>query len=230
MTENSSHVARRSFLSRIGIGAAGLGMGIAPVTRAAAQTNGTQPRRHNEDAWMDAPRAGHRIVIDSSTAEGGGSALLYAGNNHAANKAGYNLDPPDIAVIVVLRHFSTPIGYNDAVWAKYGAIFSEMADFKDPKTNVAPKANLYNSADYGLSLPNFGTTIPSLVEKNVQFAVCNMATQFIAGVIADKTKGNRDAIYRELAANLIPNAHMAAAGVVAVNRAQERGYTLLTAL
>jgi hypothetical protein len=34
----------------------------------------------------------------------------------------------------------------------------------------------------------------------------------------------------ELSANLIPNGHLVAAGVVAVNRAQEYGYTLLTAL
>ncbi len=33
-----------------------------------------------------------------------------------------------------------------------------------------------------------------------------------------------------MAANLIPNSHLVAAGVVAVNRAQEYGYTLLSTL
>lgn len=230
MTQKMSQVERRSFLSRFGAGAAVLGAAAAALPAAAAQANGFQPRRHDEDSWMATPRAGHRIVIDSSDASSGGSALLYAANHFAANKAGYNLDPPDIAIIVVLRHFSTPFGYNDAMWAKHGAAFSEITGFKDPKTNAAPTTNLYNSDQYGLALPNFGNTIPSLVQRNVQFAICNMATQFIAGAIADKTKANADAIYRELAANLIPNSHMAAAGVVAVNRAQEYGYTLLTAL
>ena len=46
-----------------------------------------------------------------------------------------------------------------------------------------------------------------------------------AGALADSTKGNADAVYRELVANLIPNSHMVPAGIVAVNRAQERGYT-----
>jgi len=41
-------------------------------------------------------------------------------------------------------------------------------------------------------------------------------------------KGNADAVYKELVANLIPNSHMVAAGVVAVNRAQEYGFTLLS--
>lgn len=230
MVERLSPVARRSFLSRLGTGAAALGAAVAVAPPAQAQTgNGFQPRRHNEDAWLDAPKGGHRIVIDSSTPDGGGSALLYAANNFAANKAGYNLDPPDVAVVVVLRHFSTPFGYTDAIWSKYGAAFSELINFKDPKTKAAPMTNLFYSADYGLMLTNFGNTIPSLVQKNVQFAICNVATRFFAGALADKTKGDADAIYRELAANLIPNAHMAAAGVLAVNRAQEHGYSFLYA-
>jgi hypothetical protein len=44
-----------------------------------------------------------------------------------------------------------------------------------------------------------------------------------------RTKGNTDAIYSELATNLIPNSHLAAAGVVAVNRAQEYGYSFMYA-
>src|SRR5262249_50298142 len=135
----------------------------------------------------------------------------------------------DLAIVVVLRHFSTPFGFNDAMWAKYGAAFSELVGFKDPKTKAAPATNLYNSPDYGLQLPNFGSTIPSLVQKNVQFAVCNMATRFFAGAIAEKTKGNADAINSELTANMIPNSHPAAAGVVAVNRAQEYGYSFMYA-
>jgi len=44
------------------------------------------------------------------------------------------------------------------------------------------------------------------------------------------TKANGDAVYKELVANLVPNSHMVAAGVVAVNRAQEYGFTLLSTL
>ena len=48
-------------------------------------------------------------------------------------------------------------------------------------------------------------------------------------VIAAAVKSTQPEIYKELAANLLPNGHIVAAGVVAVNRAQERGYTMLTA-
>ena len=68
------------------------------------------------------------------------------------------------------------------------------------------------------------------VKRGTQFAVCDMATHFFAGQLAMMSGGNADAVYKELASNTIPNSHMVAAGVVAVNRAQEYGYTLLTAL
>jgi hypothetical protein len=40
---------------------------------------------------------------------------------------------------------------------------------------------------------------------------------------------NADAIYNELTTNLVSNARMVPAGIVAVNRAQERGYSLASA-
>ena len=231
MTEKFSQVARRSFLSRIGIGAAVLGTGVAAsVPAVAAQTSGFQPRRHTVDGWMDTPQASHRIVIDSSSTDSGGSALLFAANTLIANKTGYNLDPSDIAIIVVFRHDSTAFGYSDAIWGKYGEIISDLTDFKDPKTDTAPSANLYNTDGYESLLSNSGITIDILAQQGVQFAICNMATQYLAEAIAEKTKGDPGAIYRELTANRIPNSHLAAAGVLAVNRAQEYGYTLLTAL
>jgi hypothetical protein len=60
--------------------------------------------------------------------------------------------------------------------------------------------------------------------------VCDMATHFFAAQLAMMTKGNADAVYKELVANRIPNSYMVAAGVLAVNRAQEYGYTLLNTL
>src|SRR5262245_28904883 len=105
MVEKVPPVARRSFLSRFGMGAA-LGASVAAVLPAAAEDAGFQPQRHPVDDWLDIPNGSHRVVIDSSTPEGGGSALLYASNFFTANKNGYNLDPPSLAVVVVLRHFS----------------------------------------------------------------------------------------------------------------------------
>ena len=224
MTDETAPLGRRSILSRLGIGVAALGAGLG-ASRAQAQATKFQPAQHPLDDWFDQIRGTHRFVIDSTTPEGGGGALAFANNFFEANKNGYNLDPPSLAVVVVLRHFSTPFGYKDAIWSKYSPQIFELIKFNDPKTMQPAKTNLYNAAGYGLALTNFGTTIDSLVSRGVNFAVCDMATHFFAGYIADKTKTNADAVYRELAANLIPNARLVPAGIVAVNRAQEHGYT-----
>jgi intracellular sulfur oxidation DsrE/DsrF family protein len=45
-------------------------------------------------------------------------------------------------------------------------------------------------------------------------------------MIARAVDGKRDEIYKELSANLITNGRLVPAGILAVNRAQERGYSI----
>ncbi len=219
---------RRSIMSGLGATIAAFALGSKT---AAAQTPAArfQPVRHQQDAWLDAIAGKHRTFIDASTPRGAGEAMLYANNLYEANKSGYSMPENDIVVVACLRHFATPFAYSNAIWAKYGKAMSTLIEFADPKTKQAPSTNLLNSAAYGMTLPNLGNTIDAVVKRGTRFAVCDMATHFFAGQLA-MSGGNADAIYKELVANLIPNSHMVAAGVVAVNRAQEYGYTLLTTL
>lgn len=220
---------RRSIVAGVGTAAAALALGSAG---AAAQTAGKrfEPARHQQDAWLDAVPGRHRSFIDAATVRGAGEALLYANNLYESNKTGYSLPEKDVAVVACFRHFATAFAFNNVVWGKYGKPMSTMLEFTDPKSKAAPATNLLLSADYGMQLPNFGITVDSVVKRGTQFAVCDMATHFFAGQLAMMTKGNADAIYKELVANRIPASHMVASGVLAVNRAQEYGYTLLTAL
>ena len=64
-----------------------------------------------------------------------------------------------------------------------------------------------------------------LVGKGAHFAVCQMATHAFSGMIAKATGSKSEAIYKELSSNLIGNARLVPAGIVAVNRAQEYGYS-----
>jgi intracellular sulfur oxidation DsrE/DsrF family protein len=204
-------------------------IGGAPEAAAQSSTAGSgrfQPVRHSQDDWMDTLPGKHRFVIDSSNAAGFGAAILYANNFLTANESGYGLKDADSAIIVVARHFSTPYVYKDPVWAKYGAAMSGVTGLNDPKTKQPATINVYNAAGND-SLASLGTTIDAVIKRGVHFAVCQMATRFIAGLLAGQG-GNADAVYNELVGSLVPNSHMVAAGVVAVNRAQERGYALLT--
>jgi len=228
----TSAVARRSFLASLGAGVSVAGVSLAgavpdAAAQAAAGGGRYQPARHAQDDWMDSLPGRHRFVIDSSNAAGFGAALLYANNFFTANESGYGLKDPDSAIIIVARHFSTPYVYKDAVWAKYGAAMAAVTGLNDPKTKQPPAINVYNAPGND-SLASLGTTVDAVLKRGVHFAVCQMATRFIAGLLAG-SGGNADAVYNELVGGLVANSHMVAAGVVAVNRAQERGYTMLTA-
>lgn len=223
--------ARRSFLSRLLSGAGAFGAAFAGTTAAAAQPPGAAagrfvPARHAEDDWFDDTTAGHRFFYDTMTADACGQALYFARNFFAANASGYKLTDADVAQIICLRHASTSFAFTDAMWVKYGEALSARAgNFLDPKTRQVPTVNAYLASGYGEALRNVNVTIEQMAKRGVRFAVCGLATRATAQVAAQKTGGNVDAIFKELTENLVPNGHMVPAGIVAVNRAQERGYT-----
>jgi hypothetical protein len=211
---------RRTLISGLGVAAAAVALGSSP---ARAQTRTAfAPARHTQDEWFDQVPGKHRVFIDSASADGISDALLFASNYFAANKSGYGLEDADVAVIVCMRHFSTPFAFNNAMWAKYGKPMAEMAKYTSPRSIDTPTANPH--------LPTRGNGgFAGLAAKGAQFAICDMATHFLAGQIATAVSGKADDIYQELAANTVPNGRFVAAGVVGATRAQEYGYSLLVA-
>jgi intracellular sulfur oxidation DsrE/DsrF family protein len=205
------------------------GATVASSSASAAQGPSEAPWRavrHAQDDWFDTIPGGHRLVFDTMTADGMALALRFANNYFAANREAYELKPEDLAVVIVARHKSTSFCYNDALWAKYGKQFSEHAEFTDPKTKKPPTVNEYAKVPEGSGQ---ASPLAMLVKKGVHFAVCEMSTRGIAGMIADVTGAKPDGIVKELAANLVGNARMVPAGIVAVSRAQERGYSFVSA-
>jgi intracellular sulfur oxidation DsrE/DsrF family protein len=225
--DSSTHVRRRSFLSRAGVTAAAVGLGGVAAHAQGGSGGRFQPARHTQDDWLDAVPGKHRLFLDALTGPGAGDALLFAGNFLNNSKAAYSMADSDNAVVICLRHFATPFAWNDSIWAKYGEPFTQMlTKINDPKTGKAPAINLYRVSSYGMQLNNLGTTIDDLVKRGVQFAVCDTATKFTATQLAQATKGDMDAIYKDLTSNTIPSSRYVSAGIVATNRAQERGYAV----
>jgi intracellular sulfur oxidation DsrE/DsrF family protein len=228
MNKTVSSLQRRRFLRRAGAGLAGIGTIAAAGTSLGAQAPaaGTpfQPAMHEQDAWLDQIPGRHRLFIDSVSADGFGEALHFAANFYTANETDYGLDAGQIAVVVCARHRSTPFAYNDAMWAKYGEAFSRMSGFTDPQTKAAPVVNVFLTSGHS-GLSSMGTTIGSIVDKNAHFAVCQMATRAAASQAARATSQSADAVYAEITSNLVGNARMVPAGILAVGRAQEHGYS-----
>jgi hypothetical protein len=230
-TQSSSSLERRSFLTRLNAGLAAFAA-MAGGAKAQEQSSSTarwEPARHEKDDWLDTLPGKHRLVFDSTTPEGFGDALFFANNFMRVNRLEYGLQNGDLAVVIVARHRSTSFAYNEAMWAKYGGPLAAQAKMEDPKTKLAPKTNLFNTGGYGELLNNRGVTLDTVSKQGVQLAVCSVSTRGYAGAIARAAGANVDAIFSELTANLVSNARMVPAGIVAVSRAQERGYTLVSA-
>jgi intracellular sulfur oxidation DsrE/DsrF family protein len=214
--------ARRLFLSWVGAGAIAASATATASAAGAAQAPAGgnrpwQPAHHPQDDWLDQLPGTHRFVIDTTTPAGFENALLYVGNYFTANVSGYGLTDKDLAVVIVARHDSTPFAYTDSMWAKYGPSLALRSGFVDPSKRP-PATNLYRQR------------VDNLITRGVHLAVCQMATRRLATTIADANGGKADDVYAELTANLFGNAHMVPAGIVAVNRAQERGYSFAHAV
>lgn len=221
---------RRSFLARFAAAPLVGGLFAAGAVATPAADTGAPfvPARHPEDDWLETLPGRHRLVFDTTTPGAIGQGIFYANNYFTGNKNGYGLEPKDLAVVIGMRHQSTAFAFSDAMWAKYGAGLAERAgNFTDPKTKAVPTINVYRASGYAQELPNLGVTIDAVVKNGVHFAVCQMATRACAMAVARRTGGKAEDIYAELTASLIPNAHMVPAGIVAVSRAQERGYAFV---
>ena len=222
--------ARRSFLTRVGgaaaAAAAALSLGSAKAlaerprdtqdVAAKPDAAGTrwQPARDAKDDWFDQIPGTHRLFFDALTAQGTSEAMGFTDNYFTGSKSGYGLEAGDLAVVICLRHMATVFAFTDPFWAKYGAALGESIKFNEPKTGQPPVVNVYKAR------------LEGLVTRGVHFAVCDLASHRFAGVIARKVDGNADAIYKEMTGNVVGNAHFVAAGIIAVNRAQEHGYSV----
>lgn len=199
-----------------GLGA--VGTVAANAQEPPARTGRWQPAHHEQDDWLDQLPGVHRFVFDTTNPAGFANALLYANNYFTASRSGYGLNDADLAVVIVARHDSTPFAYNDSMWAKYGKSLAERDGFVDPSTKQPPVVNIHRSG------------LDGLLHRGVRLAVCQMATRRLASTIEKAGGPSVDTAYAELVANLMPNAHMVPAGIVAVNRAQERGYAFAHAV
>jgi hypothetical protein len=213
-------LARRSFLSRLGVAVPVLGAAMGTARTADAQTPSApeskwQPARHAVDDWLDAIPGKHRCFFDSTTPAELADAIFFCGNYLAASKNSYGLEGADLALVIGVRHESAPFAFTDAMWSKHGVVLSKRAKFVDPKTNQPAMTNLYQAR------------LNNLAKRGVHISICDMSSHAIAGLIADSIGGKADEVYPQMIANRVDNGHQVPAGIVALNRAQERGYSTM---
>ncbi len=206
-------VPRRSFFSRLAAGMAAVG--FTGIVTSAAEASEPVQAKNDLDDWLGTFKGSERVLYDATTGTGGVEAILFARNFMTLSRDKLGTKDSDMSVIVSFRHFATPLAYNDAMWAKY-PLLAQISKLEDAKTKAPARRNIGFD-----EMPGFpGTSIPALYARGARFAACGAATSYFASLLAGAS-GNAAAIEAELAANLVPGAKIAPAGVVAVQRAQK---------
>ena len=206
---------RRNFLEQIGAGA--LALMATPALLGAEPPPSRAPQ--GNEKWLDSLDGKHRQYFDATTVNSG-FALAYAMNWMETMKSAYGLADRDLDAVVGLRHFAIPIAYTDEIWAKYK--LGEFASVNDPKTKAPATRNIYYKSKAGdLMFPEMA--VEKLQPRGVTFVVCNLAHTVISGMLGQRIGVSAEQAKEEWTKGLIPGMILVPSGVLAVNRAQEKG-------
>ncbi len=207
---------RRGFLGRLAAGAAALGLRdlVAPAPAAARASADPQ-----FEAWLGRIAGKHKMLFDVPEPNGG-FGLAWARVFLNTTNETYGTTDADNSVVVVLRHGGIPIGMDAPMWAKYK--FGEFFKINDGATKAPAVRNPFSKVKAG-ELPIPGMALDELSAKGVLFGICNVALTVYSGIFAKSMGLQADAVKQDWVASLLPGVQIVPSGVIAVNRAQERG-------
>jgi intracellular sulfur oxidation DsrE/DsrF family protein len=227
MTE-SSLPKRREFLGKLAAGAVALGLS-GSVPRAFAAERSSSGDIAPSDKWLESVTGKHRQFFDMPNHENG-MGLLHVRNYLNTLRDTYSVTKPAATAVVSLYGMSTLMGFNDAMWQKYGIgnVLKVMDGNKAPATSnvfAAPPAgsNTLSITGAPLAIPG-DASIAALQQRGAVFILCNNAFNLWMGLLG----GDKSAdVKKEFEANMLPGVFLVPAMVVAVNQAQTHGCTYM---
>lgn len=218
LTSFTTH--RRGFLGRLAAGAAALGLGGVVSPLRAAQPRSQEVSANPEfEAWLNKITGKHKMIFDVPEPNKGFAFAWARVFLNTTNEA-YGTTDAENSVVVVLRHSGIPFAMKDSMWAKYP--FGEVFKITDPKTQAPAVRNPVANMQPG-DFPIGGVGIDELLAKGALVGVCSIALTLNAGMIAKKLGTDGAAVKQEWVASLFPGVQIVPSGVIAVNRAQEKG-------
>jgi len=219
---NSLTTPRRGFLGRLAAGAAALGLGglVAPAEAAAERRVAPRtPANPEFEAWLNKMTGKHKMLYDMPEPNSGFGFAWARIFLNTTNET-YGTTDAENTVVIVLRHNAIPFGMKSDMWPKYK--LGEFFKINDAATNAAAARNPFAYVKPG-DLPFPGMAVDELVAKGVLFGICNMALTFYSAQMAKKTAMQAETIKKDWVANLLPGVQVVPSGVIAINRAQEKG-------
>jgi len=223
---------RRSFLGRMFGAVAVAGLPIAAVRPAAAQEAGP-------DSWIGEVKGTHRCLFDFPQ-HGNGFPLLHILNYLNTYSAAYKAGAGQVGAVGTFYSAGTrssiPLGFNDAIWAKYE--IGSYLGLKDASGKVYTRNVFYQPTPDDIHLllkaadlpaiPALAPAMPGIGIENLQkmgtkFILCNNALGIWCLELEARGKGKAADIDKDLRANLLPGVTIVPAMVIAIDKAQEAG-------
>jgi intracellular sulfur oxidation DsrE/DsrF family protein len=225
---------RRSFLSRL-FGATAL----ASISTAAAVEAQSPVAATGPDAWIREVKGTHRCLFDFPQHKNGAPLLHILNYLNTYNEA-YKTAPGTVSAVGTFYSLgaqsSIPLGFNDAMWAKYG--LGDYLGLKD-KSGKAYTKNVFRAPtpdDAHLLMQVFQTPdipelhgalpaigIESLQKMGTKFIMCANALDGWVLELQARGKGKAPDIEKELRANLLRGVTIVPAMVIAIEKAQAAG-------
>lgn len=229
---NESLTYRRSFLGQLVGAAAAAGVTLAAPRRAAAETTAG-------DEWIQEVKGEHRCLFDSPQ-HANGMPLLHILNYLNTYATAYKTTPGQVGAVGTFYsagpRASIPLGFNDAMWAKYqlGAYLNlNDASGKPYVRNVYNKPteadlHLLMAAIQSPAIPALAGAVPMIGIENLQkmgtkFILCANALGIWSLELEARGKGKAQEIEKDLRANVLPGVTIVPAMVIAIDKAQEAG-------
>lgn len=216
MTEHSSSPrARRHFLAQLSGGLAAIAGMTAPVAAQQVSSALTDP---DHDAWMQRARGEHRTLFHA-TSPGDGAPMLMAMNYLDVYSSAYGAQPDHVSAVVGVHGAALPIALNDGAWDRYE--LGKRVNVIDPDTKEPAKRNIF-----AVGGPY---SIDTVMGRGVVLLVCNVALTLTARSIARARSLVEADVYSDLKNSVLPGAVLVPGLVVAISRAQEKGFTYIRA-
>ena len=223
---------RRSFLGQMVGAAAAAGVTFAATRAAAAEPTPT-------DDWIKEVKGTHRCLFDFPQHKNG-FPLLHILNYLNTYSAAYKTGAGQVGAVGTFysagKQASIPLGFNDAMWAKYG--LGAYLGLKDSAGKPYTR-NVFNQPtpdDLHLlmqvmdspPIPALAPAVPALGIESLQkmgakFILCANALGIWCLELEARGKGKAADIEKELRANLLPGVTIVPAMVIAIDKAQEAG-------
>jgi intracellular sulfur oxidation DsrE/DsrF family protein len=213
---------RRQFIGCLAGGGAALALsGLLPAAAQAATSPARGSDTHEwDERWLGHINGRHRQVFDAVSV--GDEVLIFGVNYIDTNKQAYGLADKDITTVIVLRHMAIPMAFSDDVWRKYR--LGEMLKVTDPRTGKPATRNIFiKRRPNEMHFPD--AAVDLLRQRGVIFTCCAVALSVASAMTAARAGVSKETAKQEWTDGLLEGITLVPSGVLAVNRAQEKGCT-----